>query len=116
MLKEMINTFVNFRYILKRNEIKIPILEQELNTMITKAREITSKTKELTKMSQQQRMLSVNAAIEAGRAGEAGTGFRVVANEMGHLCEFSAEIYKTIIQNAHTINNAVENLESAFTT
>ena len=115
ILKQTVNTLVNFKQILKRNKTKVSILEQELGTMVTKAKEITSRTKELTKISQEQRMLSINAAIEAGRAGEAGAGFRVGANEMGHLCESSAEIYTTIIQNAHIISNAVKNLENAFT-
>ena len=82
--------------------------------MISRTADITSKTRELKKISKEQKILSVNASIEAGRAGDAGKGFRIVANQMGELTESSSKIYETIIEDAAIIHTFVEHLEDVF--
>ena len=47
-------------------------------------------------ISQQTKLLSLNASIEAARAGEAGRGFAVVAEEINNLAEKTVELVESI--------------------
>lgn len=69
--------------------------EQQLNQHIEEiqhsAREIFSILESIKSIADQTKMLGLNAAIEAARAGDAGKGFGVVAEEIRKLSEFSKQ-------------------------
>ena len=55
------------------------------------AKEINSITEVINEISEQTNLLALNATIEAARAGDAGKGFSVVANEIKELAKQTAE-------------------------
>lgn len=59
------------------------------------------------KIAQQSNLLSINAAIEAGRSGETGRGFAVVAQEFKQLSTQSATTGKHIAEKAAHIGQAI---------
>ena len=73
-------------------------------------KEIDELTKTVLDIASQTKLLSLNASIEASRAGESGRGFSVVATEMGRLAEQSAEAASAIQKINKDVTEAVTGL------
>ncbi len=78
-----------------------------LGTIHEKAENITSVVVTITKVSEQTNLLSLNAAIEAEKAGEFGRGFTVVAREIRRLADQTAVATLDIESMVHEMQAAV---------
>lgn len=66
-------------------------LSKSMDNISTNAHEITQIAKAIEDIAFQTGLLSINASVEAARAGAAGKGFAVVANEVKQLASRSAQ-------------------------
>ncbi|HBG17153.1 MAG TPA: hypothetical protein DDW93_10265, partial [Firmicutes bacterium] len=79
-----------------------------IDELTTSAEQISRITEAITNIAEQTNLLALNAAIEAARAGEAGRGFAVVADEVNNLASQTQESVKVINDILRNIENNTE--------
>ncbi|GAK54544.1 methyl-accepting chemotaxis protein signaling domain protein [Candidatus Moduliflexus flocculans] len=82
-------------------------ISEKLGSINEKAENITTVVTTITKVSDQTNLLSLNAAIEAEKAGEYGRGFTVVAREIRRLADQTAVVTLDIDQMVKEMQAAV---------
>lgn len=94
------------------NNIYIDV-KQQLKTAIEKASAVSQiefLAQAILQITEQTNLLSLNAAIEAARAGDAGKGFAVVADEIRKLADQSSKTAADIKSIVITVNESVNAL------
>lgn len=97
----------NNQHMLSEEINSVKNISMEINTILGSIKSIADKTK----------MLGLNAAIEAARAGDAGRGFGVVASEIGKLSQNSKQTTFTITELTGKIHQSMDKtIESSNST
>lgn len=112
MLSEVVNRMVNLEYLKSLNQRKVDVYDTEIQTVLKGSQGIASKMKDLKNVASMQNILAINASIEAGRAGQAGVGFAVVAREIGDLSKRSSRVFEEIEEMITSIRAAAAHMDN----
>lgn len=96
---------------------KINITKQDIETAIDKLNalmKINEMANQIVQITKQTNLLSLNASIEAARAGDAGRGFAVVASEIGNLANSSSRTASEIQHLVEESNLSIEMVRECF--
>jgi methyl-accepting chemotaxis protein len=85
---------------------KLSEVESAINTIAEQSGKISDTVSIIIDIADKINLLSLNASIEAARAGDHGKGFAVVADEIGKLAFLTTESIKEI-EKVLSINNSI---------
>lgn len=110
LLGEVLNNFIYSEYYKYKVDHQVSNLTEGIEKTNKLVRQIISCTGTLQNLQKRQKIVAINASIEAARVGEAGKGFAVVAEEVEKLSESSSEANTTIEKIVNEIKDTVETL------
>lgn len=113
LLGDIVNMLVNFEYIKSTNSNVVNTVNEKINDAVRCINDINDKSKSLDKIENNQKILALNASIEAARAGDAGRGFAIVAGKVGDLASNSGEINNSIKTSLRELTDTIKALEIA---
>ncbi len=92
----------------------VGVSAEAINNLGKKSNEIGKIVEVINDIAEQTNLLALNAAIEAARAGEAGRGFAVVADEVRKLAEESGKATEQITSLIRTIQDETKTAVSSI--
>lgn len=108
LLGDVINMFVRSSYAESVNNNILDSLLVGIDEAASEINIVNEANRKLAKVSMNQKMLGINASIEAAHAGAAGKGFAIVAGEVQKLAT-------TMERSSHEITNSLTNLTEIIT-
>lgn len=96
MLGDVMNMLVNLKYQQIINGSQVKVFKEELGSINENIDSAKALMGDLHNTATMEHILSINANIEAAKAGKAGVGFAVVAREIGELSKQSGSVYDEI--------------------
>lgn len=107
LLGQVLNHFINAQYTKYRSGNIVNGLADGIEETNQLVAQIKEKTEGLSKIENQQKILALNANIEAARAGDVGRGFAIVASQFGKLSESSSVLNGEIRKIVESISEVV---------
>ncbi len=99
----------------KHNVIATSNVAGTIDELVKEAAGISKITRTISEIAEQTNLLSLNASIEAARAGDHGKGFSIVAQEVRKLAEESQrsakEVFHMVRNIEHSIRQALQNIQ-----
>lgn len=112
LLGDVVNMFVRSAYAENRNSNILGALLEGINEAANEIDTANEANQRLAKISVNQRMLGINASIEASHAGAAGKGFAIVAGEVQKLAVTMERSSEDITKSLNVVTEVIKELNS----